>query len=294
MVTIVGRWHDPGGAWRPAVLDADSLQLAVARGAAAYGLARRGIGIRIGSGAARTYYLGLADERLLCLVPRGMEEGESVDLARCELELVTNRPVAFPLFTATDRTGEQAGDLIDAATGALTALPPLRTVVRFGKKIEERTLPVHLEVRLTEIGTLELWLKSRSTDHRWRLALRLRDTVAGEVAAGGDEATGLVVAPEALAAAEATLRAAFEGTDDPVTVMRRLESAFDAGRDAWPLGAIRALWDVLWILEAQRGRGPAHEARWLNLAGFLLRPGFGDAADGIRIGKLWRVLGGRV
>jgi hypothetical protein len=35
----------------------------------------------------------------------------------------------------------------------LTALPPLRTVVSFGRKVEERALPVHLEVRLTEIGT---------------------------------------------------------------------------------------------------------------------------------------------
>jgi molecular chaperone DnaK (HSP70) len=291
IASIVGEWHDPGGAWRPAVLDADSLQLAVARGAAAYALARRGIGIRIGSGAARTYYLGLQDDRLLCLVPRGMEEGESADLARRELELVTNRPVAFPLFTATDRTGEEAGDVVEVDPAALTALPPLRTVVRFGKKLEERTLPVHLEVRLTEIGTLELWLKSRSTEHRWRLALRLRDTVAGEAEAGAAETSGLVVAPEALAAAETALRASFDGGDDPVTVMRRLETALDAGRDAWPLGAIRSLWDALWSLEARRERSPAHEARWLNLAGFLLRPGFGDAGDGIRVEKLWRVLG---
>src|SRR5258706_1603859 len=170
-----------------------------------------------------------------------MEEGEAADLAGCELELVTNRPVAFPLFTATDRTGERAGEVVDAPAGALTPLSPLRTVVRFGKKVEERTLPVHLEVRLTEIGTLELWLKSRATEHRWRLALRLRDTVAGEAEAGAAETSGLVVAPEALAAAETALRASFDGGDDPVTVMRRLETALDAGLDAWPLSSIRSL-----------------------------------------------------
>jgi hypothetical protein len=288
IAAIVGRWHDAGGGWRPAVLEADSLQLAVARGAAYYGLARRGQGVRIGSGAARTYYLGLQDDRLLCIVPRGMEEGETADLAARELELVANRPVAFPLFTATDRTGEQAGDLVDVTAGVLTALPPLRTVVRFGKKVEERALPVHLEVKLTEIGTLELWLRSRATEHRWRLELRLRDTVAGDAPAG--EEAAIVVAPERIAEAERQLRAAFEGGDDPVTLMRRLESAFDVGRDAWPLGVIRGLWDVLWALEPHRERSPAHEARWLNLAGFLLRPGFGDAADALRVEKLWRVL----
>ncbi len=294
IATIVGGWHDASGAWRPAVLDADSLQLAVARGAAYYGLSRRGLGVRIGSGAARTYYLGLQDDRLLCIVPRGMEEGEAVDLASPELELVTNRPVAFPLFTATDRTGEQAGDLVDVAASALTALPPLRTVVRYGKKVEERTLPVHLEVRLTEIGTLALFVKSRTTEHRWRLELRLRDTVADEPTSSSEEGAAVVIAPERIVEAERVLRAAFDGGDDPVTLMRRLEGALDAGRDAWPLATIRTLWDALWTVEPRRARSPAHEARWLNLAGFLLRPGFGDAADALRIEKLWRVLAGEL
>jgi molecular chaperone DnaK (HSP70) len=289
LATIVGRWHQPSGSWRPAILDADSLQLAVARGAAYYGLARRGLGVRIGSGAARTYYLALQDDRLLCVVPRGMEEGERADLSGLPLELVANRPVAFPLFTATDRTGEHAGDLIDAPASSLTALPPLRTVVRFGRKLEERAIPVHVETRLSEVGTLELWLKSESTEHRWRLELRLRDTVAGD--APPVEGAAVVVDAERVEAAGALLAAAFDGGDDPVTLMRRLEAALDAGRDAWPLAAIRTLWDGLWRFEARRGRSPNHEARWLNLAGFLLRPGFGDPGDAIRIEKLWRVLG---
>jgi molecular chaperone DnaK (HSP70) len=289
LATIVGRWHDPDGGWRPAILDADSLQLAVARGAAYYGLARRGQGVRIGSGAARTYYLGLQDDQLLCVVPRGMEEGERADLSGRALELVANRPVAFPLFTATDRTGERAGDLVDAPVASLTALPPLRTVVRFGRKLEERAIPVHVEARLSEIGTLELWLKSQTTEHRWRLELRLRDTVAGEETPV--EGAVVVVDAARVEAASRLLAATFDGGDDPVTLMRRLEAAFDAGRDAWPLAAIRTLWDALWTLEPRRERSPSHEARWLNLAGFFLRPGFGDAGDAIRIEKLWRVLG---
>ena len=78
---------------------------------------------------------------------------------------------------------------------------------------------------------------------------------------------------------------------DPVTLTRRLETALDAGRDGWPLPAIRALWDALWALEPSRARTPEHEARWLNLAGFLLRPGFGDPGDDLRVNRLWRVLG---
>src|SRR5205814_10531431 len=79
---------------------------------------------------------------------------------------------------------------------------------------------------------------------------------------------------------------------EPVTLMRRLEGALDAGGDAWPLSAIRVLWDALWPLEQTRTRSPEHEARWLNLAGFLLRPGFGDPGDELRVSRLWRVLSG--
>ena len=291
IATVIGQWHAPGGDWRPAILDGHSLQLAVARGAAYYGLVRRGHGVRIGSGAARTYYLGLDEQSVLCLVPRGMEEGETVEIADRELELLANRPVAFPLFTATDRAGEQVGAVLSIPTTALTPLPPIRTVLRFGKKLEERSLPVHLEVHLTEIGTLAVSLRSRTTEHRWRLEFRLRDTIGAEAPTA---TAALVVDPARIDQASGLLRAAFDGADDPVSLTKRLETALDAGRDAWPLPVIRQLWDVLWTCEAARARTPNHEMRWLNLAGFLLRPGFGDPADEIRVAKLWRVLGGEL
>jgi molecular chaperone DnaK (HSP70) len=283
---VVASWRDGTAS---AILEAESLHLAVARGAAYFGLVRRGLGVRIGGGAARTYYLGLDAGRVLCLVPRGMEEGEATEIAQPEFELLANRPVAFPLYTATDRSGERPGDVVSVAPGELAALPPLRTVLRFGRKLQETALPVHIEVRLTEIGTLEIWCRSRTTDHRWRLEFRLRETV-GETPSPASDAA-LVVEPGRIEEAGRVLRGAFEADDDPVTLGRRLEGALGAGRDAWPLPAVRALWDVLWALEPARARSPEHEARWLNLAGFLLRPGFGDPGDELRVGRLWRVLG---
>src|SRR5262249_36849122 len=180
--------------------------------------------------------------------------------------------------------------LVTLSRDAFTPLPPIRTVLRFGRKLDERTLPVQLESQLTEIGTLALWCRSRTTEHRWRLEFRLRDTVGAE-APTPEGAAALVGDPARIEEATGVLRGAFEGGDDPVTLGRRLEAALDAGRDAWPLPAIRALWDVLWTLEPARARTPDHEARWLNLAGFLLRPGFGDHGDDLRVNRLWRVLG---
>src|SRR5207249_1092372 len=163
---------------------------------------------------------------------------------------LANQPVAFPLLTATDRSGERAGEIV--AAGGLAALPPIRTVLRFGRKLVETALPIHLEVRLTEIGTLEVWCRARTTDHRWRLEFRLREP-AGE-AAPAAEAAGLVIEPARVEEAARLLAAAFAGGDDPVTLTRRLEAALGAGRDAWPLAALRALGDTLWPLQPGRAR----------------------------------------
>ncbi|HJQ84474.1 MAG TPA: molecular chaperone DnaK, partial [Candidatus Binatia bacterium] len=241
------------------------------------------------------YFLGLAaasggaDDAVdtLCLVQRGMHEGTEIEITSPELTVLANQPVSFPLFTSSTRLGDRAGAVVRAERATLSELPPIRTVLRFGKKLAAASLPVHVISKLTEIGTLEVWCRSRATDHRWRLEFRLRD-VAG--AAPPAEAA-LVVDAARVDEAAGLLREAFEGGADPVTLTRRLEAALGAGRDAWPLPTIRALWDALWPLEGARARSPEHEARWLNLAGFLLRPGFGDPGDEIRVGRLWRVLG---
>ncbi|MDX2167583.1 MAG: molecular chaperone DnaK, partial [Deltaproteobacteria bacterium] len=73
------------------------------------------------------------------------------------------------------------------------------------------------------------------------------------------------------------------------SLVRELETALDAGKDAWPLAVIRPLWDALLAGAAARGATQAHEARWLNLCGFLLRPGFGHELDEWRVQQLWKL-----
>jgi hypothetical protein len=40
---------------------------------------------------------------------------------------------------------------------------------------EETVLPVRLESRVTEIGTLELWCVSRDGQQRWKLEFNIRE-----------------------------------------------------------------------------------------------------------------------
>lgn len=298
---LLASWN--GG--RPlAVLESAGLDLAVSRGAAYYGLVRRGLGVRIGGGSPRAYFLGLAPAAGLprdmvdavCLAARGQHEGEQVEITSPEFTVLANRPVSFPLFASSTRLGDRAGALVRAERDTLSELPPIRTVLRFGRKLAATELPVHVVAGLTEIGTLDVWCRSLTTDHRWRLQFSLRDGAgaAADDAPAPEPGGELAVSDAHLTAATALLATAFPAGGagpgpSPVTLVRELESALDSGKDAWPLAAIRTLWDALLAGATGRGAGQEHEARWLNLCGFLLRPGFGHALDEWRIQQLWKL-----
>jgi molecular chaperone DnaK (HSP70) len=307
IVEILSGWFPAaeGTPWRPTVLTNTSLDLAVAYGAAYYGLVRRGQGVRIGGGSARSYYIGLGTPQpaaadgtvsALCLVRHGMEEGEEVRLSEPEFEVLANQPVSFPLYASSARTTDRAGEVLTLPAEQLASLPAIRTVLRFGKKAGVVKIPVQVSAKFTEVGTLELWCEARQTNHRWRLQFQLRGeaTVAPlrTPATVGEEH---VVDEAVLAEAVELIQAVFASTPSsveavtPQNLTRQLEQTLGTNKDGWPLSAIRRLWDVLWEHEKGRGRGPEHEARWLNLVGFCLRPGFGHATDEWRLQQLWKL-----
>jgi hypothetical protein len=113
-----------------------------------------------------------------------------------------------------------------------------------------------------------------------------------EGAAADVESSEVVIEEEAIAAAEALLRQLFAGASRDVTpegIVAQIEKQFGYAKSAWPLGVIRQLADAL--LEAADGRrqSAALEARWLNLFGFCLRPGFGASKDPWRIAEARKV-----
>ncbi len=211
--------------------------------------------------------------------------------------MLANQPVSFQLYTSTSRSGETPGALLVAPRAELASLPPIRTVLRHGRKLAARTIPVHVEAKRTALGTLELWCAAKESEHRWRLEFQLRDApplLANEEEIAAPSGAELTVTPEQRDAAVAAIAAVFPPKDagpsaagaDPAGLPRALETALGAGKDAWSLGVLRALWDALWAGAARRTLTAAHEARWLNLCGFLLRPGFGHEMDAWRVKQL--------
>src|SRR5579862_5295001 len=280
---VMERWYGR----RPAILENRDLDLAVAVGAAYYSYVKAtGAGLLVRGGLPRSYYVGVGDNEAVCLVPRGAEEGQTLELDSQDLHLVANRPVSFRLYSSLTRVDDPPGQALGPAeTSDLHLHAPLNAVIRFGKA-GERLVPVKLRAHLTEVGTLEVWADSKISEHHWRLQFELRKTAGART--GGKPAA--VVSDEAMAQAEALLEAAFRaGTLTPEELPSKLEQALALGRNSWPLSAIRRFSDRLLELAEARRKSPALELRWLNLCGFALRPGFGFPGDDFRIEQARRI-----
>ena len=178
IVEVIGSWFtdDPGPPFTPRVLTNISLDLAVAQGAAYYGVVRRGGGIRIGGGTARSFYVGLetaADSQpWLCVVPRDAQEGEEITIAGHDFDLLMGQPVVFPLASSSVRPDDKPGALVKADPDSIRELPPLQSLMRVSRKAKAERVPVSLAARVTEVGTIELWCQSRTDTRRWRLQIQ--------------------------------------------------------------------------------------------------------------------------
>src|SRR3984957_1342733 len=274
---------------RPVIFENRDLDLAVAVGAAYYSYVRKtGAGLLVRGGLPRAYFIGLGDGRAMCLVPRGTEEGSVIEIDPGSLHLLANKPVSFQLYSSRTRTEDKAGDVIEFSAEEREELhlhAPLHAVLRFGKA-GERLVPIKLGAKLTEVGTLEIWADSKETDHRWRLQFELRKAKAAQAVSR----PAAVISDEALSNALALIPATFGGDSiAPEELPAKLEQALGLGKNSWPLSAIRKLGDALIELAEGRKRSAAHEARWLNLCGFCLRPGFGFPGDDYWIEQARRV-----
>ncbi|MEL6189065.1 MAG: Hsp70 family protein, partial [Myxococcota bacterium] len=245
-----------------------ALELAVARGAAYFGLVREGLGLRVGGGSPREYFLGLGAEpgeelpeevrKVVCIAPRGMQEGQSLEVSEREFQLVTNRPVAFPLFATTSPREDPVGSVLTLAVEELHELPPLQTVIKFGKQKAGTKVPVRIQVRRTELGTLELSCLSKMSGARFKLEFDLRamgEPATPEEAAASEEVQAVLegaggrpppeageIDAERLEHAKLRIDRTFAAGADtrlpPAQLMKGIEEDLGLARDAFPLTAL--------------------------------------------------------
>lgn len=297
---VIQTWfHDTAGnGWTLRELHNPQPELAVAAGAANYGIARTFDGIKVGAGSPRAYYVEVTHiqdktkeigaRKAVCLIPRSSEEGFESQLEKPEFEVLTNKPVAFHIFSSSTRIGDKIGDIVTLSEEEITTLPPINTILRYGKKNEIIPIPIHLFVSLTEVGTLELWCNAQKTSHRWQLQFDVR---TGDSQSAQAPLSTETLDMRTIEQAVETIRNIFGKEDggNPESVLKDMAAILELEKSKWPTPVIRKMADTLFKCKQGRLFTPQHEARWLNLLGFCLRPGFGDPLDDWRIKETWKI-----
>lgn len=183
VMDVLTAWANTSSGTSLRELPSQDFDRSVARGAVYYGLARRGGGIRIRGGLNKTYYIGVAASmpavpgmpapvKALCVAPFGMEEGTSQAIENREFVLVVGEPAQFDFLGSTIRHDDRAGEVVEAWEDEIELVTTLDT------KLDGESgalLPVTLETRATEIGTLEIWCISPSDGRQWRLEFNVRE-----------------------------------------------------------------------------------------------------------------------
>jgi len=168
-------------------LEGAQLDLAVAKGASLYGRNRvTGKGVRIKAGTARSYYIGLETSmpavpgfkppvKALCVVPQAMEEGSELLIAGREFGLVTGQPADFRFFSSEARSGDKPGQILADAERELEETGLLQVdLPSIDGFPEGQAVPVQINSVVTELGTLELWMKHTNSDRRWKVEFAVR------------------------------------------------------------------------------------------------------------------------
>jgi hypothetical protein len=161
---------------------------AVSRGAAYYGLARQGRGVRIRGGIPRTYYVGIetsmpavpglpAPLKALTVAPFGMEEGTDLQFPDREFGLVVGEPAEFRFFGSAVRKDDEPGFMIEQVGDDLEELSPVEVNLPADGQPGE-IVRVTLETVVTETGMLQLWCVAKD-GRRWKLEFNVRERVAG-------------------------------------------------------------------------------------------------------------------
>jgi molecular chaperone DnaK (HSP70) len=193
---VLNRWLEQAGAAPVTELLGESKQTdlmhAVARGAAYYGLARTGKGVRIRGGVPRTYYVGIesslpavpglpAPMKALVVVPFGLEEGSKVELPQRKFALVVGEPADFRFFSSLSRKNDAPGMMIEEIGEDMEELSPIEVFLPpHTDGSGEQIVPVTLESNVTETGMLELWCVAED-GRRWKLEFNVRERARASV-----------------------------------------------------------------------------------------------------------------
>lgn len=299
--------------WKPGILDGNRLDLAVAQGAAYFGLVRRGVGVKIDARLARSYYMVVDTDppRAMCVMPGSASPQDRFRIDQHPFNLTLGQPVQFPLLYSSTNLVHSVGDIVAVDPLSMTELPPIQTVIELPNQKRKGEIPVVVETELTEIGTLKIQMvsltdaseetttnpapeskaSSAANAVRWNLEFDVRSTASlSDSKASTTDTVASVVDSNSVERVIEVLDSVFgKSPTTPVRdCLQELSRVTGESRRDWKPSLLREIWRFL--IENQEGRklSVEHESRWINLLGWSLRPGFGMPADDWRVNQSWK------
>ncbi len=283
---IIARWQNKDAI----VLENDALELAVSRGASIFGYKIAHKDEQVLSGYPRSLYIKVmhAEKQkpmALCLVPKGYDGTQTLRVSTPGLHALLGKLARFELFSALDRPEDKAGSFTDIER--LKAVCVLQTRLGELSKKQSKATPIFLEMRLAASGLLELYCVPESSQNKEVYKLNFAFT---DQNVESSSSLALPFTQKTKQALECIDR--FYGKEkllvkqNPMTLPTDLEQILGLPRKDWDLATLRSLWPALKEGIHRRNRSEQHELAWLNLAGYVLRPGYGAENDALRCREL--------
>ena len=188
LTEVINSWLKEAGKEPIKVLEGADLSQAVARGAAYFGIANEGKGIRIRGGVSQSYYLGIESAipaipgfkppiKALCVAKQGTEEGTTLDVPDRTFGIRIGKTAEFKFFKSNCRREDNFGEIFEDIDDSFEDTSSLKIELEAyeGMKAGD-IIDVKLQVAITEIGTLEVYCIELKGDHRWKLEFNVRES----------------------------------------------------------------------------------------------------------------------
>lgn len=283
LLELLSRWEQ-----KPVLLlENDALELAVSRGASLFAYRQVHEDTQVSAGYPRSLYIKVlhAEKQtpiFLCIVPKGLKSTERLRLSPPGLHALLGQVARFELYSSLLRPEDQAGSFVEADAEHIKTVSVLQTRLGEGGKKQTRPLPISLDIRLGASGLLELSCVPLHSESSYPLHFSLETKFEVSTQTPKQEL------PSSIPLARECIDR-FYGKEkihlkqNPMGLIVELERVLAQPRKDWDLAHLRLLWPPLKEGMNRRNRSEQHELAWLNLAGYVLRPGYGEQMDALRI-----------
>lgn len=294
------RVYDVLSLWRgnePKILENPHPILAVAAGAAYYGVVTMGLGQKIHSGNPVSIYLGIGNsssstaekyvpEQLICILPKGSEAETDYNMNGKTLGIDLSHDAAFYLFyTPLPPKAEEFGRTIKFNSKRYLPLPPCKMKAKTAKGEKQVTI----RIKLCETGYLQIFCDEVNGSFSQELRFDLGESDKHSEADNGPVKHKIPLTSAQLKKISKLLDDAFAEKVEYNSVFKEIESILGSQRNTWDAEMLRQMFDIFIEREEEFRANQNAMTLGCRLLGFTLRPGYGVNGDEERINRMWQM-----